>query len=70
MIASLFAATVLAASLGSPVKQFRLLEKTEGQDVGLFHSLQHAGLSRRALANAPTVHVDLQASDYATNLGP
>src|SRR5580700_873916 len=34
--------------------------KTEGQDgvavsflVGLFHSLQHAGLSRRTLINAP-----------------
>jgi hypothetical protein len=44
--------------------------KTEGQDVGLSHSLQHAGLSRRTLANALTVHVDFQASDYATNLGP
>jgi hypothetical protein len=39
--------------------------KTEGQDgvavsflVGLFHSLQHAGLSRRTLINALTGKVD------------
>ena len=39
--------------------------KTEGQDgvavsfpVGLFHSLQHAGLSRRTLINAVTGDVE------------
>jgi hypothetical protein len=42
--------------------------KTEGQDgvavsflVGLFHSLQHAGLSRRSPINAVTVKVDFRS---------
>jgi len=41
--------------------------KTEGQDgvavsflVGLFHSLQHAGLTRRTLINAVTVQEDFK----------
>src|SRR5580700_11926382 len=48
--------------------------KTEGQDgvavsflVGLFHSLQHAGLSRRTLINAQTGKVDFPSSLESTN---
>ena len=49
--------------------------KTEGQDgvavsflVGLFHSLQHAGLSRRTLINAGTGKVELVTSLAKSNI--
>jgi len=57
--------------------------KTEGQDgvavsflVGLFHSLQHAGLTRRSLVNAVIVQVRISTqlstvrnlSGYPTNV--
>jgi len=39
----------------------RCRRKAAGQDVGLIHSLQHAGLFRRTLVDAQTIHVDFQA---------
>ena len=47
--------------------------KTEGQDgvadsflAGLFHSLQHAGLSRRTLINAVRVHMVFKSPSTLT----